>query len=161
MQSLCAFLTFALFGALAGMAQQPSSTSARLEVALRCTGVQTAPQSRAVKSNAYGFGNPTNPDLDQSTKHLDRVVLIELHGSSGRVYLPKAVLAEDSHPATGGWFSLTNVVATPDLITASLNLNPSGQSLRLDRRTGAGEILGYGRHPLRGVCRVDRKPQQF
>jgi len=152
---------FGLTLALPMAAQQSSSTPATLELSLRCTGVETAPQSRVVKSAAYGFGNPTNPEDDEFTKHIDRIVLIEVHGTSGRIHLPKAVLAVTDTPVSEGWFPLDQIGASPDVITAKVKLTASGQSLRIDRRTGAAELSGYGSHPLRGVCRIDRKPQQF
>ena len=91
-----------------------------LEVSLRCTGVETTAQSKAVKSAAYGFGNPTHPDDDEFTKHIGRIVLIEFHDGSGRIYLPKAVLSAIAHPASEGWFPLDKVVADPDSIRANL-----------------------------------------
>ena len=141
-------------------AQQATAPPA-LELALRCTGVETGPQSRAVKSAAYGFGNPTHPDEDEFTKHVDRTVLIELHGNSGRIHLPQAVLAVISDPAPEGWYPLTGINAAPDAISAQLKLNATGQSLHIDRRSGAAELLGYGSQPLKGVCRLDNKPRQF
>ena len=152
------FATALLF-ALPVASQQTSP--APLEVSLRCTGVETTPQSRAVKSAAYGFGNPTHPDDDEFTKHLGRIVLIELHGASGRIYLPKAVLSAIAHPAPEGWFALDKVTADPDSIRANLKLTEGVQSLQIDRRTGAAQLIGYGPQPLRGNCHVDRKPQQF
>lgn len=132
-----------------------------LELSLRCTGVETTPQSRAVKSAAYGFGNPTHPDDDEFTRHADLVVLIELHGANGSIYLPRAVLAA-VHPAVAeGTYPLTAIEATPDVITAKLKLNVAAQSLRIDRRSGAAELLGYGPQPLKGVCHLDSKPKQF
>jgi hypothetical protein len=154
-----ATLLIGFSGALSLAAQQ--ATVPPLELTLRCTGVETGPQSRAVKSAAYGFGNPTHPDDDEFTKHQDRVVLIELHGESGRIYLPKAVLAVAAHAVAEGWFALEKIAPTPDVITAGVALDAPGKSLHIDRRTGAAELLGYGKQPLKGVCRVDRKPQQF
>lgn len=141
------------------VSQQPAASPAPLDLTLRCTGVQSVQQSRAVKSASYGFGNPTNPDEDEFTKHVDRLVLVELHGTIGRIRVPQSVLAVEPHPAPEGWFSLENVVATPDVITASVKLNAKAQTVRLDRRTGAAELIGYGPQVLRGVCRVERKPQ--
>jgi len=139
--------------------QQPSTST--VQVSLRCTGVETTPQSRLVKSAAYGFGNPTHPDDDEFTKHTDRTVLIELHDGTGRIYLPKAVLAVTAHPVAEGWFPLAQITADPDSIRATLKLSAAGQSLHVDRRTGAAELVGYGPQPLKGSCHVDRKPQQF
>jgi len=139
--------------------QQPSSSP--LEVSLRCAGVETVSQSRVVKSAAYGFGNPTHPEDDEFTKHIGRVVLIEFHDGSGRMFVPKAVLAVIPHPVAEGWFPLDKITADPDSIRAGVKLTDGGVTLRIDRRTGAAELLGYGPQPLKGNCRVDRKPQQF
>jgi hypothetical protein len=149
--------------ALLAMALVPpqSVSSPPLELVLRCNGIQTAQQSHAVKSDAFGFGNPTTPDSDQGTKRVNRVVVIDLHGGSGRVNLPQAVLASAAHPPPEGWYPLANIVVNSDAVTAKLNLTPSGQVLRVDRRTGAAEITGYGQHTLRGTCHIDRKPQLF
>jgi hypothetical protein len=153
-----AFFCGLLF-ALPMVSQQPSASS--LEVSLRCAGVETTPQSRAVKSAAYGFGNPTHPEDDEFTKHVGRVVLIEFHSGSGRIYLPKAVLAVIAHPVAEGWFPIEHITADPDSIRGSVKLTEGGQNLHIDRRTGAAELVGYGPQPLKGNCRVDRKPQQF
>jgi hypothetical protein len=142
-------------------AQQSPAPAPQLELMLRCSEVQTAQQSRAVKSSAYGFGNPTNPEDVEFPKSIDRVVLVELHGATGRIHLPRAVLAATPHPASEGWYPLEKVVATSDLITANLRLTATGQSVRIDRRTGTAQLFGYGQQPLRGNCRIDRKPQQF
>ena len=143
------------------VSQAVSGTPSALELSLRCNGVETTAQSRTVKSAAYGFGNPTHPDDDEFTKHVDRVVLIELHGATGNVHLPAAVLAVVHPPIAEGWFPLSAVESTPDAITAKLQLNKTSQSLRIDRRTGAAELLGYGSQPLKGICRLDTKPRQF
>ncbi|MEG9433568.1 hypothetical protein [Terriglobus sp. ADX1] len=155
-----AMMTMLLLSGSSLLAQQ-AQVAPPLELSLRCTSVQTAEQSRVVKSAAYGFGNPTNPDSDQNSAHVDRTVLVELKGSSGRVYLPKAVLAEGTHATVADWFPLENIVATPDFITGTLRLTAAGQSVRLNRRTGGAELTGYGRETLRGTCHVNSKPQQF
>ena len=153
--------TFCLFLISPVLAQQAKPAPAPLDISLRCSSVETTAQSRTVRSAAYGFGNPTHPDDDEFTKHVDRIVLIELHETSGRIHLPKSVLAAAAHPPIEGWFELGQITATPDGITASLKLNANSQSLHIDRRTGVAELVGYGSQPLRGVCRIDRKPQQF
>ena len=111
-----------------------SGPSAPLELALHCSGIQTTQQSHTVKSDAFGVGNPTAPDSDQSTRKSNRIVLIELHGNAGRIELPEAVLASASHPPPEGWYPLANILVTSDAVTAKLNLTPLGQVLRLDRR---------------------------
>ena len=155
------FLITVLVGASSLGAQTPD-VSPPLNIALRCNEVQTTPQSHAVKSDAFGFGNPTAPDSDQSTRRVNRTVLIELHGKSGRIQVPIAVLAKGSQAVAGGWFALADVSADTGCCDGrKVNLDALGQTLRIDRRTGVAEIVGYGAHTLRGVCRLDRKPQQF
>ena len=148
---LVAVLSWVLFAA-SGHAQQPPAPPTP-NVTLRCAGVETTPQSRTVKSAAYGFGNPTHPDEDEFTRHADRVVLIELHDGSGRIYLPRTVLASIPRPAAEGWYPLDHITSDPDSIRASLKLNAAGQSLHIDRRTGAAELAGYGSQLLKGSCR--------
>jgi len=153
-------LCFIVFLTVLPMGSQQLSIP-RLEVSLLCAGVETVSQSRVVKSAAYGFGNPTHPDDDEFTKHIGRVALIEFHDGTGRMFVPKAVLAVIPHPAAEGWFPLDKIMADPDSIRASVKLTEGGETLHIDRRTGAAELVGYGPQPLKGNCRVDRKPQQF
>ena len=62
------------------------------------------PQSRAVKSTAYGFGNTTHPGDEESTRHAGRIVFVELHDGTGRIYLAQAAPAVVAHPIAEGWF---------------------------------------------------------
>ena len=83
--------TFCLFLISPVLAQQAKPAPAPLDISLRCSSVETTAQSRTVRSAAYGFGNPTHPDDDEFTKHVDRIVLIELHES----VIAPAVFADD------------------------------------------------------------------
>ena len=159
-----------------GAHQQPSSSSGApkeseappsepYKVNLRCEGLQTAQQARAVKSDSLGFGNPTSPDSNGVSKpavQVSRTALVEINGKEGRINLPPQFSASSDPAHSDGWWSISNVrVTAGDVYFEFTAHSPGPQVVRLNRISGQAELRGYGPKALHAACHIDRIKTQF
>ncbi|KAB7646136.1 hypothetical protein [Polymorphobacter fuscus] len=99
----------------------------------------------------YDYG--TRSEL--TSESVDATVTLQLWENGGRIRLPKELVPIIHSGANDGWWALNDVVAMPDVITASYRLNGLNKpKVSMDRRSGRISIRGVSPYEFTGQCDV-------
>ena len=137
-------------------------TAGQLHLHLRCDALQTKRQSKAIKSDAFGFGSPTAPEDDETTQKTSRSVYVVLDGATGSIQLSREFAATWNSGHPDGIWPLRKLKVTAGDVTAEFDArNPGPQTIRINRISGEAEMRNYGPLPLHATCHVQKIQQAF
>lgn len=164
MKRWIAVSAFALLVAGATAHAQETAEKPGLDLFLRCDGTATHVASETTYANAYNnsgqsaSGNATSYRKERFSER----ILLDLNADGGRVRVPKAMVPPLNSGGKDGWWTLSDVTASADNITAHFRLNPINKpTIRIDRSTGDIDMSGFGM-AFRGTCeRQERQDRRF
>jgi hypothetical protein len=135
-----------------------------IDLLLRCDGTAThtaTDTTYANTSNNSGDTGSANVTSYRKERFSERV-LLDLKPDGGRVRVPKSMVPPLNSGGKEGWWTLSEVNASENSITAHFRLNPINKpNIRIDRSTGDIDMSGFGM-TFRGTCEPqDRAERKF
>lgn len=121
-------------------AAEPASPAADETLVLICYGQGNRPTAETRRSYEWNRDRhrfePTTR-VESGTQAFESDVQVELYGDHGRIHLGSRLVPPIHSGGSNGWWDLSDLVVTPDRITAHYRLNGLNRPrLTIDRRTG-------------------------
>jgi len=132
---------------------------------LTCSGSGIATRSETTTISQY---DPKTKKYTRANAQSTRkepfqgIAVVEISGGMGRIRLPEP-LVPPLNTRSDGWFSIHDLVISPDVITGKIKINfLNSKNLRIDRRSGLLSIDGSSGN-FSGQCEAsDRNaPRKF
>ena len=115
---------------------------------------------RPMAANSYGYTWDDRRDryvygdhTELTDEQFDASVMIQVSPGGGRIRLPGKLIPPIHSRGPEGWWELSDVSITPDVISARYRLNGLNKpQVTIDRRSGRIRIAGTADYAFRGEC---------
>lgn len=93
----------------------------------------------------------------------DASLMVQTWPGGGRIRLPRSLIPPINSRGDNGWWDLSDVSVTPDIIRATYRLNGLNRPrVTIDRRTGRITVQGFSDYGFRGTCdAIGHEPRRF
>jgi hypothetical protein len=154
---------FLMFGLCCASSLRADDGNLTLNLTCSGSGVATRTETTSIrqydpKTKKYTTANAKS----MSKEPFQGIAVVEISGGMGRIMLPES-LVPALNTRSDGWFTIHDLVVSPDVITGKIKINfLTSRNLRIDRHSGLLTIDG-GSGNFSGQCEAtDRNaPRKF